>query len=147
MTGMDWQQKYGATLWVCLAVFLAGAAFFFWDWQAHRPVGPEQIQTGQVVSREMTTVAGFMQRPLLTIHVDGTSDIVKAVLLTNASRSVPDRVSFHSPPADSSDVQLQEETSSLTVALLLLAFAVGTAAVLFLLPGWSRAEVQKRGHR
>lgn len=144
---MDWQQKYGSTMWVCLAVFVAGAAFFFWDWQAHRPVGRDQIRTGQVVSREMTTVAGFMKRPLLTIQVDGTSNVVKAVLLTTASHSVPDRVSFHFPPIDPLDVQLEEEMSSLTVGLLLLAFAMATAVVLCLLPGWSRAEGEKRRRR
>lgn len=86
------------------------------------------------MSRDMIVIASVIRRPLLTIRVDGTSDIVKSVLLINSSGQVPNQVSFYSPPIDPNDVQLLEETSSLIAALCMAALSMLCALLLLPIP-------------
>jgi hypothetical protein len=62
--------------------------------------------------------------------------------MVNSSRQMPSTVSFYFPPADPSDVQLLEETSSLTIALFLIALFVFSLGLLIVIPAPARG-VQK----
>jgi hypothetical protein len=137
---IETQQKLRPALLASTVFSIAMSVYFFYDWQSHRPVAESRLQHGQVVSREMTMVAGFIRRPLLTIKVEGTSDTVNSILIVNSVRHVPDRVSFYSPPADSSDVQLLEETSPLVAATFTFVLSVLCTGLLVSISKSSRRQ-------
>jgi hypothetical protein len=127
-------KRFGPALFISAVLALVIALVFLQDWISNRPAADAHVQGGQVVSRDMIVIASVIRRPLLTIRVDGTSDIVKSVLLINSSGQVPNQVSFYSPPIDPNDVQLLEETSSLIAALCMAALSMLCALLLLPIP-------------
>jgi hypothetical protein len=77
----------------------------------------------------MVTVGVLATRPQLTIRVEPSGPNVRAVLLMNASSGIPDVVNFRYSRDPSSEVVLEEETSSLTGGVLFLALVIGLAAI------------------
>jgi hypothetical protein len=110
------------------------------DWHGHRPTSDQRVVFRQVVAREMAFV-GPLRRPLLTIRATGVPDTVKAILLVNSSSQVPDAVSFYAPARDVSDVQLLEETSSLTAAIVGFGLCLACVGLLVFAPVTTRRRL------
>jgi hypothetical protein len=136
-TGIEAQNRFRPALMLAMALELVVVLVLVWDWNSHRPTSDQRVRTGQVVSRE-TAFVGPFSRPLLTIQVDGFPATIKSVLMVNSSRQLPSTVSFYFPPADPADVQLLEETSSLTIALFLIALFVFSLGLLIFIPAPAR---------
>ena len=124
---IDWasQSSKRPALLVVILLEFALVLVLMLDWNSRRATPDQSIRTGKVVDRG-TVFVGPLSRPLLTIRVDGMTSTVTSILMVNASRQIPSTVSFYFPPPDPSDVQLREETSSLTAALWVSALLVLT---------------------
>src|SRR5262249_29597640 len=105
---------------------------FLLDFVHSFPKPGEQVVNGKVVSRAMLQSAWGIQRPVLTIQVEGTNDMVKAELSANALKDLPDDVTFSYSGDPSREVFLQQETNPIWGALFLLLLpALGVAFLLY----------------
>lgn len=92
--------------------------------------------TGRVVASDYTMVFGVMRRPVLTIQVDGSSEAVSAVLMTNSADKIPQRVSFHWSGEPGAEVGLKQETNAWIFAIIaLLGGPMGLGLVHLFRPG------------
>lgn len=108
---------------------LGASLIFLLDYWHTRPDASWPIVRGVVVERRMVTVGGFVVRPHLTIRIEPSGPNVHAVLSMNASSNIPDAVSFRYGGDPAKEVFLEDETSSLSGGLLLLALVIGLAVV------------------
>jgi hypothetical protein len=108
---------------------LVGSLIFLIDYWNTRPDTTWPLVDGVVVERRPVQVLGFATRTQLTIRVQTEGQHVHAVLSVNASSDIPDVVRFRYSGDPSREVFLEEESSSLTVGLVLLALAIGLVVV------------------
>lgn len=105
-------ERLRPALQIALALQVFLVLFLLWDWHARRPTAEQEIRTGRVAARD-TTYVGPLSRPVLTVQVDGQPGTTFKSIL---------------------DVQLLEETSSLTLALLGVAVLVFSSLLLLGIP-------------
>ena len=78
------------------------------------PSKNRSINRGKVVARRLVPqFMGLTWRSELRILVEGTDDVVHAILHVDDERNIPDVVTFCLPPLDSGEVQLFEESPSI----------------------------------
>jgi hypothetical protein len=116
---------------LCLALLASfSMAKIFWD--DHKKLSREEdaLVTGRVVERSKVKVYSIATRTKLAIRVEGTDQIVFAVLLFDSSKSIPDIVHFRYDGTAGREVQLLEETKSIYAAICFGAFGIILSVVL-----------------
>lgn len=121
---------------------VVAGALLFADYVRNRPKASWRVVRGAVVERGSARLAGFVKRPELTIRVVPDGPNVRAVLAMNSSEKIPDTVSFHYSGDPAKEVFLEEETSSLTGALLFFGSVVG---LVLIWPLYERRQRRRRG--
>jgi hypothetical protein len=128
------------TVYICATVSLLLSAAVAADYYRERPDPTWPVVHGQVVARDSVTRFYFMRRPKLTIRLEPDGPSVTAVLMTDSSANIPDRVSFRYGGNPSKEVHLLAETSPVLVAAL-----IGSLApLLFLIWPWYERSLKAR---
>jgi 4-amino-4-deoxy-L-arabinose transferase-like glycosyltransferase len=116
-----------------VAVVMSG--IFFSDYLRTSPDKSWPIVQGTVQVRQTVLVNGFAKRPKLVIQIEPNGPMVYAVLQMSASSNIPDHVTFRYSGDPSKEVQLFEETSSLSGGFAFLGLAV---LLLLIWPSYKR---------
>lgn len=128
------------TLYISATVSLLMSVTLAADYYRERPDPTWPVVHGQVIARDSETRYLFMRRPKLTIRIEPDGPSVTAVLMTNSSANIPDRVAFGYGGNPSREVHLVEETSPILVA----AFVGSLAPLLFLVWPWYERSLKAR---
>jgi hypothetical protein len=106
---------------------------FLLDYFRGLPSSDSREVRGTVFMRQRGKDAWGLEHDELTITVEGTNDLVKANLIGDSGKNIPDEVTFHYSGDPAREVRLREETNPLWAALFLLLTPLAGAVVLFFL--------------
>ena len=98
--------------------------FLFNDFMYSRPSPNDHLVHGFVVKREMGTTTYRIVRPILTVQIQETGEIVEAVLSLSGINDVPNNVTFYYSGDPSQEVYLREEVNPIWGFMIFLSMSV-----------------------